>query len=65
MIAPVCTFETTRVVGEVLVVLPLTKPAQPLMKTREQLRIAQAAAHTHAFMIVFTFVTFSGSASAR
>ena len=43
----------------------LTKPAQPLKKTAEQLRITALAAHTNPFAVVFTFFTFSGLGSAR
>jgi hypothetical protein len=46
--------------GGVLPVLlvPLTKPAQPLKNAAEQLRIITPAAHTHPLKLVFTFDLF-------
>ena len=66
VIDPVCTFVMTNADGGLPVLLALlTKPAQPLKKTAEQLRITALAAHTNPFTVVFTFFTFSGLGSAR
>jgi hypothetical protein len=43
----------------------LTKPEQPLKNTAEQLRITALTAHTHPLALIFTFIAFSGLASAR
>jgi hypothetical protein len=55
VIEPVCTLVMTRVDGELSALLvPLTKPAQPLKNAAEQLRIAALTAHTNPFALVFT-----------
>ena len=55
----------TRVDGELPVLLvPLTKPAQPLKNATEQLRIAALTAHTNPFTLVFTVASSSGLKSA-
>jgi hypothetical protein len=43
----------------------LTKPEQPLKNAAEQLRITALTAHTHPLALIFTFIAFSGLASAR
>ena len=62
MVDAVCTFVMYRAEGGGLPVLlvPLTKPVQPLKSAAEQLRITAPTAHTHPLTSVFTFVTFSG-----
>jgi hypothetical protein len=55
----------TRVDGEPPVLLvPLTKPAQPLKNAAEQLSIAALTAHTNPFTLVFTVCNSSGLKSA-
>ena len=68
MTDPVCTFVMTRVDGEgglPVLLVPLTKPEQPLNNAAEQLRITAPNAHTHPLTLVFIFITFSGLGSAR
>ncbi len=62
MIDPFCTFVMTSVNGGggLLVVFPLTSPAQPLKKAAAILKITALTAHTHPLTLFFTFVTFSG-----
>lgn len=65
MIEPVCTLVMTRVDGELSALLvPLTRPAQPLKNAAEQLRIAALTAHTNPFTLVFTVCNSSGLKSA-
>jgi len=63
VIGPVCMFVMTRVDGGgglPVVLALLTKPAQPLKKAAEELKITTLAAHTHPLRLVFTVLISSG-----